>query len=537
MVELDDYHDIWYLILKHLSGTKKNKKSVLLPITTVSRRLSHLALQRIWSNISSFRPLIALFFDRDLSYRHWELTAMAYWGSKRLSSDLFELGGGRFNDSPTSWSRFKYYSTLVLELNLPSLGIDDVGLTQSTILPIRWLSTSHSKPLLPNLVSITITLRFCALDRRVTSPPGPEWFVTLLSIIPPTLQHAKISWFNNFISRAFMQSVTGYVRGLRLTDLQEDDPGSDSDKYNRPNRLPGDHPAVIPRPGLSSLVSLKGLPLSTHMLDLLAGFPLLSELSLYHTSEEVVPPRLEHNNQPNNTLAQFLRLRSIHIVAHHNKYADICSILSHFPIEQLESVAFEFVEPNKLPPPSATHAMFNYLGNRAHALRMFKLVVDAEKWKYNEPPLNIEGEAYAIAPWPSLSCLLSCHELRSVVVKCAGAYHGCKLDSKRIRDLGNAWPHLSEFCITETTINASAVRHLVERSVLDMIGMEALSSACPHLEILKLTLDTGSGSREINIVERSDSRQDPPPLQLGLGYSVLVREDTMNVARFVLHTF
>ncbi|KAG8720045.1 hypothetical protein FRC09_010179 [Ceratobasidium sp. 395] len=533
MVELDDYHDIWYLILKHLSGAK-NKKSVLFPITTVSRRLSHLALQRIWSNISNFYPLIALFFDRDLSYRRWELNAMGHWKSKHLSGDFFEFGGGRFNDSPARWSRFKYYSALVLELTLPSLSIDEVLLTQSTLLPVRWLGTSHSKPLLPNLVSITITLRFWALDGDETSPPGPEWLVTLFSIIPPTLQHAKITWFDNVVSRVFMQSVTGYIRGLRLTDLQEDDPGSDSDKYDHSNRLPGDYLAVIPRPGLSSLVSLKGLPLSTHMLDLLAGFPLLSELSLYHTSEDVVLPRLEHNNQPNSTLARFLRLKSIHIVAHHNKYADICSILSHFPIEQLESVAFEFVERDKLPLPSATHAMFNYLGNCARVLRTFSLVVDAEKWNYSEPPLDIEDEAYAVAPWPSLSCLLGCHELRSVVVKCAAVYHGCKLDPKRIRDLGNAWPHLSELCITETTIGRGVGR-FAGRSVIDMIGMEALWSACPHLEILKLTLDTGSESGESNIVERSDSQQDPPPLQLGLGYSVLEREDTMNVAQFVIH--
>ncbi|KAG8706756.1 hypothetical protein FRC09_002241 [Ceratobasidium sp. 395] len=529
MAELDRYHDIWHLVLKCLSDTDQNKKSVLLPIATVSRRISVLALQEIWSEISSFYPLVALFSDRSTSYQDWESEVIAQ--AKYPACDVSEFGGGGLHSSPSRWSRFNYYASLVLDFTLQGLNVNGVLETQVTLLPIHWLAAAHPAPLLSNLVSITITLDLFRARSEIeaTRLPGAEWSTAFFSIIPPTLQHAKIAWFNNVFHRDFTHSVTGYVRDLLTSDSQGYTPESAETRYDISSALPGDYLAAVPR--LSSLVSLKGLPLSTHMLDILAGLPFLSEISLYHTPEETILPQPENDTQLNDTPPRFLYLKTVHIVlVLHNTFTAVCPILSQFPIGRLESIALEFVNPKELLPPLATQEMFILLGNRAHALRRFHLVVDVEKWNFSPPPMYIEGETYALAPWSSLSCLLNCHKLRSVVVKCAGMLHGCELDSKNIHDLGNAWPHPSELCITETFTNTQFVNHICGRTVVDMVGLEALSRACPQLQVLKLTLRVGFDD---DIVDCSGSREGSLPLQLGLGYSMLLRNDTMNIAWFV----
>ncbi|KAG8704875.1 hypothetical protein FRC09_003277 [Ceratobasidium sp. 395] len=528
MAKLDEHRDIWYLILKYLSAGEN--KHLILPLANVNRRLSDFALREIWSEISSFYPLIALFFNRNSSYRDWESKAIAQ--AEHPSRDVNELGGGSLNNSPSTWDRFNYYASKVFRLNLSNLSLHDVLDTQATLLPAQWLASHHPPPLLPNLTSITVMPSFLSrpLDEDFPRLPGVEWVDTFFSIIPPTLQHAKIAWFDNTVLKIFTQSVNGYIRGLPITNSQEErnlSPASDG--YYASSSPPGDHLAVIPR--LSPLVSLGGLPLSTHMLELLAGLPFLSELSLYHTPEEVVLDQVEYENRPNGVLSRFPRLKTMHIVALHNIYATICPILSHFPIGQLGFLTLELVESDKLPVPHATHAIFTLLGNHARALHTFRLVVDAEKWDKSDPPLAIEGEAYAIAPWSSLSCLLSCHELRSVSVRCAGAYHGCKLDTERILQLGHAWPSLSELCITETAISVGAIQRFSRRSVLGMVELEVLSAVCPRLKVLKLTLDVKLGSAEDNETGPVGSRKDSFPLDLSLGYSVLAKEDAVDVAR------
>ncbi|KAG9121148.1 hypothetical protein FRC07_003021 [Ceratobasidium sp. 392] len=268
------------------------------------------------------------------------------------------------------------------------------------------------------------------------------------------------------------------------------------------------------------------------MLDLLAGLPFLSDVCLYHTPEEAVTPRTEHDARLTGLSVRFPCMKTIRIIALHHRYEDVCQILSYLPVERFVSLTLDFVDAYNLPPPRATHALLVLLGSHARSLRMFQLAIDAEKWNNTQPPPVVDGEAYMLAPWSTLSCLLNCHELRSVVVKCAGVHHGCKLDPKSIRELGKEWPHLSELCITETAMNDDSIKRFAGRAVLDMAGLEELSRACSKLEVLSLTLNTECKPSRNNKPNRFGSRETSPPLELRLSYSVLFGQDVSKIARF-----
>jgi hypothetical protein len=455
-----------------------------------------------------------------------------------LSADRMDIDG--LDVSPARWSRFEYYAAHVRRLDLK---VDGAYRSWSFLLPIKRLAatrpptSTHPPPLLPNLTSITISLQYThSLDQAVavlTAPGtqlfGVEAFAGLLLVIPPRLQHANIVWIENTVLDKFTQSVHEYVRGLAIPASQRDlDLGLVGADYGFSNAPPGDYLTIVPR--LASLESIKGFPLSAQLVNLLAEFPYLSEVSLYHLPSEVILPQAdcEHEeSNPQHPATPFPSLTRLRILSFHNMYGEACQILSHFPMQQLEHLELEFTEAYKAPLPHATHALFLLLGEHARTLRMFRLIVDAEKWDYSEPLWDPDNDAYALAPWSSLSCLLNCHELRSVVIKCAGAYHGCVLSPDDIRSLGRAWPYLSELCIAETSIGVDAVRQSVRPRVVDMTGLKELSRACPQLEVLKLTLDA-----EVRSVG-DDALTNSRLLHLDLGYSLLSGDNPINVSRFV----
>ncbi|KAG8741669.1 hypothetical protein FRC10_002598, partial [Ceratobasidium sp. 414] len=452
------------------------------------------------------------------------------------------LGTGEIDTSPARWGRFDYYASHVLRLDF---NINNAYRSWSFLLPIKRLAATRPPTvtcppaLLPNLVSITIRLKYTPslLQQAAAvliSPSaqllGVESFAGIFAAIPPDLRHVDLVWVDNTVYEMFTRSVTEYVRCLSIPALQRDcDLGLTGASHGFSDILPGDYLTAVPR--LTSLVSAKGFPLSTHLLDLLAGFPFLSELSLYHTPEEVVLPRLGHEAQSENVPTRFPCLRALCILSFHSIYEVSCSILSHFPVERLESLELEFTKAYEIPLPHATHSLFVLLGNRGYSLHKFSLVIDADRWDYSEPRWDIENEAYALAPWSSLSCLLGCHELRSVVVKCAGAYHGCVLNLNEIHSLGTSWPHLSTLCITETVTGVDSVRQSTRPRVVNMVGLEELSRVCPRLEVLKVTLDVEFQAAGTDAAQ--GARANSLPLVLDLGYSPLARKDTMNVARFV----
>ncbi|KAG8697867.1 hypothetical protein FRC08_006264 [Ceratobasidium sp. 394] len=451
---------------------------------------------------------------------------------------------GEIDTSPARWARFDYYASHVLKLYF---NFNSAYRSWSFLLPVKRLAatrppaTTYSAPLFPNLVSVTIRIKYTPslLQQAaavLTSPSaqllGVEMFAGIFTTIPPGLRHVNLIWANNTVYEGFTRSVTEYVRSLSIPALQQDyDLGLAGTSHGFSDLLPGDYLTAVPR--LTSLMSVKGFPLSVHMLDLLAGFPFLSELSLYHTPEEVVLPQLGREAQSGHVSTRFPRLKALFILSFHSVYEATCSILSHFPVERLESLELEFANAYEIPSSYATHSLFLLLGNRGCSLHKFCLVIDADRWDYSEPLWDIENEAYALAPWSSLSCLLSCHELRSIVIKCAGAYHGCVLNLNEIHSLGTSWPYLSRLCITETVTGVDSVRQSTRPRVMNMAGLEELSKVCPRLEVLKVTLDVEFQAVGTSVAQRG-ARATSLPLELDLGYSPLAGEDTMDVARQLL---
>lgn len=542
-IPLDGHLDIWDLILQNLLNLGHGRKRTLVPLLTVSRQLSSLATAWIWEDLDSLYPLLALFYNRSGSYHDWEWDAIAQT-TRCLSSQT--IGTGELQPGPANWSRYEHYASQVHSLTVK---IDGAYRNWMFLLPIKRLSTTRHRvwdtigeqtleyhpPLLPNLMSLTFELQYSQnLDHAIavlTAPSaqllGVEALAGLLLLMPPTLRHLALAWTNNSISQLFTTILDNYTRGLASpaspTDLALGLVGVD---YGFLDTLPGDYFTAIPRS--MSLVSFKGFSASVHMLEVLSGLPYLSDLDLYHMpGHETIPYTHEYTPRLPTRYSPYQSLRKLRILACHKDGEDVCRILSHLPVEQLQNLELEFAQAHG--EPASLEPLFALIGNRGHALRAFSLIYDAEMWDYIPPRWDVE--AYALSPWSTLSHLLHCHELESLVIKCAGVYHGCILSD--IQKLGSAWPHLTKLCISETLLSVDVVKQSTRPRLVDMGGLAELALAFPLLQSLHLTLDVDRASTFDNLPTSGD-RPVSLPLDLDLGYSPLVGDVAATVARQLL---
>ncbi|CCO29930.1 hypothetical protein RSOLAG1IB_06569 [Rhizoctonia solani AG-1 IB] len=545
---VDRHLDIWDLILQHLCTLGHGRKSAFVPLLTVSRQLSSLAAARIWEDLDSLYPLLALLCDRAGSYRDWEWNAIA---QTTRCLDTQSVGTGELQAGPAHWSRYQSYAAHVHTITVK---IDGAYRNWVFLLPIKRLATTRPReqttlngrtvdyfpPLLPNLVSLTFELQYSQnLDHAIavlaapsTQLLGVEALAGMMILMPPTLRSLCISWRNS-ISQLFTHMLDRFTEGLGTQASAADfDSGLVGSDYAFPDSLilPGDYLTAIPRS--ESLVSFKGFSASAHMIEVLSLIPHLSEVELYHMpGQKPIPYAHEYAPQlPAQPPIRFPALTSLHILACHNRIGEMHRILTHFPIERLQSLVLEFSRAYGVPSESFMEPLYALIGSQAHSLRALNLIYDAEKWDYIYPTWDIENSAYAFAPWSSFSHLLNCHKLESIVIKCAGIYHGLVLPNSIIRTLGMAWPLLSKLCISETLLGVDVVKQSTRPRLVDMRGLAELAIAFPLLRTLHITLDVDDAST-FETLPISSERMPFLPLDLGLGYSPLVGDVAEDVAR------
>lgn len=467
------------------------------------------------------------------------------------------VGTGELQTGSDNWSRYDHYAAYVHTL---TVRVDGSYRNWVFLLPIKRLAATRQQvkttiddqlldylpPLLPNLVSLTFELQYSQyLDHAIavlaapgTQLLGVEALAGLLLLMPPTLRHLTIAWRNNSISDLFTSILDEFVHGLATPASRMDfHLGLVGADYAFLNTLPGDYLTTIPRS--ASLVSFHGFSASAYMFEVLSGLPLLSDIYLYHMpghepipfAQEYIPRLVDH---PSYSSTPFPCLNKLRILACHNVVDDMCRILSHFPVEQLHCLELEFSQAYDPPAGNIMEPLFALVGNRGHALRAFSLVFDAEKWDYIPPRWDVESGVYALAPWPSISHLLSCHELESVVIKCAGVYHGLTLSHENARALGAAWPHLTRLCVSETLLGVDVVKQSIRPRLVDMSGLAELALALPSLTSLHITLEVDHASTFENLIT-SAIRPASLPLDLDLGYSPLVGDVAETVARYGIH--
>ncbi|CAE6470553.1 unnamed protein product [Rhizoctonia solani] len=542
----DRHLDIWDLILQHFLKLEHGRKSSIVPLLTVSRQLSAIAVSRIWSDLDSLYPLLALFYDRSGSYHDWEWNAIAQT-TRCLSTQ--SISTGELQTGPANWSRFEHYAS-----HVHSMRINIEGAYRSWIflLPIKRLaSTRHREqitinghtlnyfpPLLPNLVSLTFELQYSQnLDHAIavlTAPGtqllGVEALAGLLMLMPPTLRHLGINWTNNSISDLFTSILDRFTADLGSpaspADLESGLIGSD---YGFTNTLEGDYLTAVCRS--EGLFSFLGFHASAQMIEVLSLLPQLQTVDLYHMpGHEPISFAHEYLPQlPTRPSIPFPALVSLRILACHNGVEEVHRILTHFPIERLQNLEVEFTRAHGAPQDKFMEPLYALIGNRGVALRSLSLIFDAEKWDYIPPVWDVENGAFA--PWSSLSHLFNCHELESIVIKCAGIYHGLTLLSGNIQTMGTAWPRLSKLCISETLLGVDVVKQSTRPRLVDMRGLAELALAFPLLKVLHVTLDVDHASTFVNL-PISHERPYSLPLDLDLGYSPLVGDTAEGVSRF-----
>ncbi|KAF8745446.1 hypothetical protein RHS02_01358, partial [Rhizoctonia solani] len=547
---MDQHLDIWDLILHHLSALGHGRKSTFTPLLTVSRQLSALATARIWGDLGSLYPLLALLYNRSGSYQDWEWNAIA---QTTRSLNAQTIGTGELQTGAINWSRYENYAAHVHTITVK---IDGAYRNWVFLLPIKRLAATrrceqttadgrthhYFPPLLPNLVSLTFELQYSQnLDHAIavlTAPStqllGVEALAGLMLLMPPTLRALCITWKNS-ISQLFTEILDRYTQGLgtpaSCADFNSGLVGSDYGFVDL--ILPGDYLTAIPRS--QSLVSFKGFSASPYIMEALALLPNLSEIALYHMpGHQPIPfaheyvPRL-----PVQPSVRFPALIHLQILACHNRVEEIHRILTHFPIECLQSLSLEFSQAHGMPSDKFMDPLYALIGSQGHCLRALSLIYDAEKWDYISPTWDVENKVYAFAPWSSFSQLINCHKLDSIVIKCAGIYHGLVLPPNSIQTLGVAWPLLSKLCISETLLGVDVVEQSTRPRLVDMRGLAELALAFPRLKTLHLTLDVDDIST-FGRLPVSDERPPCLPLDLDLGYSPLVGDIAEDVARQLL---
>ncbi|KAG8691258.1 hypothetical protein FRC11_005488 [Ceratobasidium sp. 423] len=546
----DRHLDIWDLILQHLFTLEHGRKSSFVPLLTVSRQMSAIAVSRIWADLDSLYPLLALFYDRSGSYHEWEWNAIAQT-THCLSTQ--GMGTGELRTGPANWCRFEHYAAHVHTIVIKVTGS---YLNWVFLLPLKKLAgTRHREqiiidghtlnyfpPLLPNLASLTFELQYSQnLDHAIavlTAPStqllGVEALAGLLMLMPPTLRHLEISWTNNSISDLFTNILDRFTAGLgnaaSPADFESGLIGSD---YGFTNTLPGDYLTAVPRS--SSLVSFTGFSASAQMIEVLSLLPSLARVGLYRMPGHK-PISFAHEylpQLPTRPSVPFPALVDLQILACHNGVEEVHRILTHFPIEKLQNLEVEFARAHDAPPHNFMEPLYALIGNRGVALRSLSLVFDAERWDYIPPAWDIENGVYAFASWSLLSHLFNCHELESIVIKCAGVYHGLILSSGNIRTMGMAWPRLSKLCISETLLSVDVVKQSTRPRLVDMRGLAELGLAFPLLKTLHVTLDVDHASTFENL-PTSHERPHILPLDLDLGYSPLVGDTAEHVSRQLL---
>ncbi|CUA76276.1 Toll-like receptor 7 [Rhizoctonia solani] len=531
--------DIWDLILQHLYTLGHGRKSTFVPLLTVSQHLSSIAVAHIWRDLDGLYPLLALFYDRTTSYHDWEWNAIAQT-TRCLSAQ--NIGPSELQTGLANWNRFEHYAAHV---NNVVVKIDGAYRNWVFLLPIKRLAATRHReqiavnghtldyfpPLLPNLVSLTFELQYSQnLDHAIavlTAPStqllGVEALAGLLMLMPSTIRHLGLAW-NNSISDLFTTILDRYTAGLGTpasrADFESGLVASDFGFFDTYYTLPGDYLCAIPRS--SSLVSFRGFSASPHMIEVLALLPQLSEIALYHMpGHEPIPFAHEYpSHLPSLPSVPFPALTNLQILACHNGVEEIHRILTHFPIERLHRLELEFARAYGTPPENFMEPLYALIGNRGIALRALSLVFDAEKWDYIPPVWDVENGAYAFAPWSSLSRLFSCHQLESIVIKCAGIYHGLALSSGNIQTMAAAWPRLSKLCISETLLGVDVVKQSARPRLVDMRGLAELALAFPLLKTLHITLDVDHAST-FEHLPTSHERPHNLSLDLDLGYSPL----------------
>ncbi|KAH7334483.1 hypothetical protein B0J17DRAFT_708812 [Rhizoctonia solani] len=505
----DRHLDIWDLILQHLYTLGHGQKSNFFPLLTVSRHLSSVAVAHIWRDLDSIYPLLALFYDRSGSYQDWEWNAIAQT-THCLSTQ--SIGTGELQVGSANWDRFEHYAAHVHSIKVK---IDGAYRSWVFLLPIkRLVATRHREQI------IHPTARSRSLGG-------------LLLLMPPTLHHLGISWTNNSISDLFTTILDRFTAGLGSpasgADFDSGLVGSDYGLFDY--NLPGDYLDVCPRS--AALTSIKGFSASAPMIEVLSILPHLSEIALYHMpGHEPISFAHEYSPQlPIRPPVPFPALVNLQILACHNGVEEVHRILTHFPIERLQNLEVEFARASEAPPDSFMEPLYALIGSRGLALRALSLVFDAEKWDYIPPARDVENGIYAFAPWSSFSHLLCCHELESLVIKCAGVYHGLTLSGINIQTIGTAWPRLSKLCISETLLGIDVVKQSARPRLVDMRGLAELASALPLLKTLHITLDVDNTSTFENL-PTSHERPHGLPLDLDVGYSPLVGDKAEDVARF-----
>ncbi|CAE6441116.1 unnamed protein product [Rhizoctonia solani] len=545
----DRHLDIWDLILQHLYTLGHGQKSNFFPLLTVSRHLSSVAIAHIWKDLDSLYPLLALFYDRSGSYQDWEWNAIAQT-THCLSTQ--SIGTGELQTGPANWGRAEHYAAHVHSMKVK---IDGAYRSWVFLLPIKRLAATRHReqiaadgrtlscipPLLPNLVSLTFELQYSQnLDHAIavlTAPStqllGVEALAGLLLLMPPTIRHLGISWTNNSISDLFTTILNRFTAALGTpassADFESGLVGADYGLFDGYN-LPGDYLGVYPRS--IALTSFRGFSASAPIFEVLSLLPHLSEIALYHMpGHEPIPFAHEYSPKlPISPPVSFPALVNLQLLACHNGVEEVHRILTHFPIERLHNLEVEFARASEAPPDCFMKPLYSLIGNRGLALRALSLVFDAEKWDYIPPAWDVENRVYAFAPWSSFSHLLCCHELESVVIKCAGVYHGLTLSGDDIQTLGTAWPRLSKLCISETLLGIDVVKQSARPRLVDMRGLAQLALAFPLLKTLHITLDADN-IYTFETLPTSHERPHGLPLDLDVGYSPLVGDKAEDVAR------
>ncbi|KAF8755991.1 hypothetical protein RHS01_04752 [Rhizoctonia solani] len=239
-----------------------------------------------------------------------------------------------------------------------------------------------------------------------------------------------------------------------------------------------------------SLVSFKGFSASPYMMEALALLPNLSEIALYHMpGHQPIPLAHEYVPRlPVQPSVRFPALIHLQILACHNRVEEIHRILTHFPIECLQSLSLEFSQAHGIPSDKFMDPLYALIGNQGHCLRALSLIYDAEKWDYISPTWDVESVA---------------------------------------------WPLLSKLCISETLLGVDVVEQSTRPRLVDMRGLAELALAFPRLKTLHLTLDVDDIST-FGRLPVSDERPPCLPLDLDLGYSPLVGDIAEDVARQLL---
>ncbi|KAJ1301504.1 hypothetical protein OPQ81_008759 [Rhizoctonia solani] len=346
----DGHLDIWDLILQHLYILERGRKSSFVPLLTVSRQLSSVAVSRIWGDLDSLYPLLALFYNRRGSYQDWEWNAIAQTTHCLNTQDI---STSELQTGPEGWSRYEYYAAHVHTLTIK---IDGAYRNWVFLLPTKRLAATRHReqmivdghtldyfpPLLPNLVSLTFQLKYsqnldhaiAVLTASTTQLLGVEALAGLLMLMPPTLNFLSIVWTNNSISDLFTSILDRFTANLGSPASPADfDAGLIASDYGFPDTftLPGDYLTTIPRS--QSLVSFKGFSASAPMIEVLSLLPHLSEIALYHMpGHEPISVAHEYTPcLPKRPPVPFPALVNLEILACHNGVEEVHRILTHFP--------------------------------------------------------------------------------------------------------------------------------------------------------------------------------------------------------------